>query len=72
MGLLLLFEILVIILKLVGSLWKKMLLKFYLMESNPDLGMSLDSKSVYKELKVVTPEKSKDCITAFTKHWLKW
>ena len=33
----------------------------------PDLGMSLDSKSDDKELKEVTPEKSKTCVTAFTK-----
>ena len=32
-----------------------------------DLGMSLDSKSADKELKVVKPEKSKSCVTAFTK-----
>ena len=35
--------------------------------SNSDLGLSLDSKSADKELKVATPEKSKACITAFTK-----
>ena len=33
----------------------------------PDLGMSLDSKSADKELKAVTPEKSKSYGTAFTK-----
>ena len=33
----------------------------------PDLGMSLDSKSADKELRAVTPEKSKYCVTAFTK-----
>ena len=32
-----------------------------------DLGMSLDSKSADKDLKAVTPEKCKVCITAFTK-----
>ena len=32
-----------------------------------DLGMSLDSKSADKELKAVTPEKSKSCVTTFTK-----
>ena len=35
--------------------------------SKADLGMSLDSKSADKELKVVTPEKSKSCVTAFKK-----
>ena len=35
--------------------------------SSTDLGMSLDSKSADKELKVVTLEKSKSCVTAFTK-----
>ena len=34
---------------------------------NTDLGESLDSKSAEKELKAVTPEKSKSCVTAFTK-----
>jgi len=29
--------------------------------------MSLDSKSADKELKVVMPEKSKACVSAFTK-----
>ena len=32
-----------------------------------DLGISLDSKSAVKELKAVTPEKSKSCVTAFAK-----
>ena len=32
-----------------------------------DLGMSLDSKSADKEIKALTSEKSKSCITAFTK-----
>ena len=32
-----------------------------------DLGLSLDSKLAGKELKVVTPEKRKACITTFTK-----
>ena len=32
-----------------------------------DLGMSLDSKSANKELKVVTPEKNKSFVAAFTK-----
>ena len=36
-------------------------------ELQTDLGMSLDSKSADKELKAVTPEKSKSCITTFTK-----
>jgi len=35
---------------------------------NSDLGLSLDSKSADKKLKAVTPEKSKACITAFTKN----
>ena len=30
-----------------------------------DLGLSLDSKLAGKELKVVTPEKSKACVTTF-------
>ena len=38
-----------------------------LMKLKADLGMSLDSKSADKELKAVTPEKSKSCVTAFTK-----
>ena len=33
----------------------------------PDLGTSIDLKSADKELKAVTPEKSKTCVTAFTK-----
>ena len=33
----------------------------------PDLGMGLNSKSADKDLKVVMPEKSKACVTAFTK-----
>ena len=33
----------------------------------PDLGTSIDLKSAEKELKAVTPEKSKTCVTAFTK-----
>ena len=32
-----------------------------------DLGLSLDSKSADKELKTVTPEKSKTCVAALTK-----
>ena len=32
-----------------------------------DLGTSIDLKSADKELKAVTPEKSKACVTAFTK-----
>ena len=32
-----------------------------------DLGLSFDSKSANKEVEVVTPEKSKACITTFTK-----
>ena len=32
-----------------------------------DLGLSPDSKTAEKELKVVTPEKSKAWVTAFTK-----
>ena len=32
-----------------------------------DLGISIDLKSADKELKAVTPEKSKTCVTAFTK-----
>ena len=32
-----------------------------------DLGMSLDSKSADKELKAVTLEESKSCVTAFAK-----
>ena len=32
-----------------------------------DLGISLDSNSADKELKAVTPEKSKACLIAFTK-----
>ena len=32
-----------------------------------DLGTSIDLKSADKELKAVTPEKSKTCVTAFTK-----
>ena len=32
-----------------------------------DLGTSIDLKSSDKELKAVTPEKSKACVTAFTK-----
>ena len=32
-----------------------------------DLGISLDSKSADKELKAVTSEKSKACVTAFNK-----
>ena len=32
-----------------------------------DLGMNLDSKSADKELKAVTPEKSKSFVTTFTK-----
>ena len=34
---------------------------------SPDLGMSLDLKSADKELKVVTPERRKACVTAFAK-----
>ena len=30
-------------------------------------GLSLDSRSADKELKAVTPEKSKTCVTTFTK-----
>ena len=33
----------------------------------PDLGISIDLKSADKELKVVTPEKIKTCVTTFTK-----
>ena len=32
-----------------------------------DLHISIDSKSADKELKAVTPQKSKTCVTAFTK-----
>ena len=32
-----------------------------------DLGISIDLKSADKELKAVTSEKSKTCVTAFTK-----
>ena len=32
---------------------------------NSDLGTSIDLKSVDKEVKAVTPEKSKICVTAF-------
>ena len=32
-----------------------------------DLGTSIDLKSADKEMKAVTPEKSKTCVTAFTK-----
>ena len=32
-----------------------------------DLGLSLGSKLAGKEVKVVTPEKSKACVTTFTK-----
>ena len=32
-----------------------------------DLGMNLDSKSADKELKAVTPEKSKACVFGLTK-----
>ena len=35
--------------------------------SHPDLGISIDLKSADKEVKAVTPEKSKTCVTAFTK-----
>ena len=43
-----------------------------LFQSNPDgvwtdLGLSFDSKSADKELKAVTPEKNKACVTAFFK-----
>ena len=34
--------------------------------SYADLGLNLDSKSADKELKAVTPEKSKACVTALT------
>ena len=36
----------------------------------PDLGISLDSKLADKELKAVTPEKSKSCATAFIKKFV--
>ena len=32
-----------------------------------DLGISIDSKSADKELKLLTPEKGKTCVTGFTK-----
>ena len=35
--------------------------------TEPDLGTRIDLKSADKELKAVTPEKSKTCVTAFTK-----
>ena len=35
--------------------------------SEADLGISIDLKSAVKELKAVTPEKSKTCVTAFIK-----
>ena len=35
----------------------------------PDLGMSLDSKSVEKVLKAMTPEKSKACALPLLKSW---
>ena len=37
------------------------------LSSKADLGISIDLKSADKELKAVTPEKSKTCVTAFTK-----
>ena len=37
------------------------------LQSAPDLGISIDLKSADKELKAVTPEKSKTCVTTFTK-----
>ena len=47
------------------------LLFLFILNSNvhasPDLGTSIDLKSADKELKAVTPEKSKTCVTAFTK-----
>jgi len=33
----------------------------------PGLGISIDLKSADKELKAVTPEKRKTCVTVFTK-----
>ena len=33
----------------------------------PEGGLGLDSRSADKELKAVTPEKSKVCVTTFTK-----
>ena len=39
----------------------------HLLGFHSDLGISIDSKSAEKELKVLlTPEKSKTCVTAFT------
>ena len=37
----------------------------------PERGLSLDSKSAEKEQKAVTPEKSKACVTTFTKKLVK-
>ena len=39
----------------------------YVTTSDPELGISIDSKSADKELKAVTPEKSKTRVTTFTK-----
>ena len=38
-----------------------------IMDLPPGLGTSIDLESADKELKAVTPEKSKTCVTAFTK-----
>ena len=36
--------------------------------SNTDLDLSLDLRSADKDLKAVTPDKSKACVTTFTKN----
>jgi len=37
------------------------------LRSTAEGGLSLDSRSTDKELKAVTPDKSKACVTTFTK-----
>ena len=58
-----------LILTLISSHCWFSLLKFGERKSKSDLALSLDSKSADKEIKVVTPEKSKACVTAFTEQF---